>query len=79
MVIATDVGSVSSVVHNQENGLLIAAGNLEALIQAMLSVVSNRDYLARFESAAQSQVNSNYSYGRMVRRYAELYQELRAA
>ena len=77
MVIATDVGSVSSVIRDQENGLLIPADNLEQLILAMLSVVSNRDYLARFECAAQSQVNSNYSYGRMVRRYAELYQELR--
>jgi glycosyltransferase involved in cell wall biosynthesis len=77
MVIATDVGSVSSVVRNQENGLLITAGNLEALVLAMLSVVSNRDYLARFGCAAQSQVSSNYSFGRMVRRYAELYRELR--
>jgi glycosyltransferase involved in cell wall biosynthesis len=79
MVIATDVGSVNSVVHDQENGLLIAPDNLEALILAMLSVVSNRDYLARFGSAAQKQVTSNFSFGRMVRRYAELYQELRPA
>ena len=32
MVIATDVGSVGSVVHDQETGLLIAPDNLEALI-----------------------------------------------
>jgi len=79
MVIATDVGSVGSVVRHRENGLLIPPDNPEALTLAMLSVVSNRDYLARFECAAQSQVTSNYSYGRMVRRYAELYQELRPA
>ncbi len=76
MVIATDAGSVNSVVHDQENGLLIPPDNLEALIVAMLSVVSNRDYLTRFESAAQCQVTSNYSFGRMVRQYAEVYREL---
>jgi glycosyltransferase involved in cell wall biosynthesis len=79
MVIATDVGSVGSVVRNQENGLLIAPDDLEALILAMLSAVSNRDYLTRFGCAAQSQVSSKFSYGRMVRRYAELYQGLRSA
>ena len=79
MVIATEVGSVSSVIRDQENGLLIPPDNLEALSLAMLSVVSNRDHLSRFGDAAQSQVTSNYSSGRMVRRYAELYQELQAA
>lgn len=79
MVIATDVGAVGSVVHDQENGLLIAPDNLEALILAMLSVLSNRDHLGRFGCAAQSQVTSNFSNRRMVCRYAELYQELRTA
>ncbi len=77
MVIATDVGSVGSVVHNCENGLLIAPDNLEALIVAMLSVVSNRDHLSRFGAAARHEVTTNFSSGRMVRRYAELYEELR--
>lgn len=76
MVIATDVGSVRSVVHDQEDGLLIAPGNLEALISAMLSVLSNRDHLSRFGTAAHTQIKSNYSHRRMVHDYAELYQEL---
>jgi glycosyltransferase involved in cell wall biosynthesis len=79
MVIATDVGSVSSVIRDQVNGLLIPQDNLDSLILAMLSAVSNRDHLSRFGNAAQTQVSSNYSYGRMVRRYAELYQEMRPA
>lgn len=78
MVIATDVGSVACVVHDQENGLLISPGNLEALISAMLSVLSNRDHLSRFGTAARSDVTAKYSQHRMVQSYADLYEELRS-
>jgi glycosyltransferase involved in cell wall biosynthesis len=77
MVIATEAGSVVSVVRDGRNGLLIAPGNLERLISAMLSVTSNRELLGRFGAAARTDVTTHYSSRRMVHSYAEVYQELR--
>ncbi len=78
MVIATDVGSVPSVVHHRQNGLLIPRDNLEGLIAAMLATASNRERIQSLGTAARSEVTEHYSSSRMVHRYAELYQELRS-
>jgi hypothetical protein len=47
------------------------------LISAMLSVLSNREHLSRFGTAANTEINANYSHRRMVHDYAELYYGLR--
>lgn len=78
-VIATDVGSVSSVVRNQETGLLIEPGDIEALSSAMLSVACNRERISQFGASARRHVVSSFSSRQMVGRYAELYQQVTKA
>jgi glycosyltransferase involved in cell wall biosynthesis len=75
-VIATDVGSVSSAVRNHATGLLIAPGNVEQLVSAMLSVVSNQERLSRLGAAARVEILTKFSSQRMVKRYADLYGEV---
>ena len=79
MVIASDVGSVKEVIRDQENGLLLPPGNLDALTSAMLSAVSNRRRLTRFGAAARGEVMAHYSSNGMVNRYADLYRSVAAA
>lgn len=76
MVIATNVGSVKDVVHDQENGLLIPPGNVLALTSAMLSVTSNQDRLSRFAGVARGTILAHYSSCQMVNRYASIYRGL---
>jgi glycosyltransferase involved in cell wall biosynthesis len=75
-IIATDVGSVKSAVRNEATGLLIAAGSVEALSSAMLSVISNQERLTRLGAAARVEILTNFSSQKMVNRYAQLYREV---
>jgi glycosyltransferase involved in cell wall biosynthesis len=76
IVIATDVGSVKSAVRNHSTGLLIAPGSVEALISAMLSVVSNEVRMSRLGAAARVEILTKFSSQKMVDRYADLYREV---
>ena len=78
-VIATNVGSVSSVVRNQDTGILIAPGDIEALSSAMLSAASNRERVSQFGAAARRHVISHFSSQHMVARYADLYHQVAEA
>lgn len=75
-VVATNVGAVKSVVRNEETGLLIEPGSVEALASALLFVSSNRERLTKFGSAARAYVMMNCSSQKMVGRYADLYREV---
>lgn len=79
MAIACNVGSVNKVIRDWENGLLIPPDQLDALVAAMLSVISNRSRLACFGSAARDHILTYYSSSEMVRRYADLYRSVQAA
>jgi len=76
VVIATDVGSVKSLVRNEETGILIPPGNLTALTSAMLSVTSNYERLSHLGAAARWHVRVYYSDTRMTQRYADVYQQM---
>lgn len=78
MVVATDVGSIKTVVRHQETGLLIPPGNVEALVSSMLFAISNRERLSRFGSIARGDVVAHFSSQSMVNRYSDLYREVTA-
>jgi glycosyltransferase involved in cell wall biosynthesis len=73
-VIATDVGSVSQFL-NSSNGYLVPANQVEALTQAMLKAIKNKD-LAQLGQQGYQLVSKKYSWQKTVAQYYQALAEL---
>jgi len=77
-VVSTDVGGVADVVRNEETGLLVPAGEVEALADAILLLARDDELRARFAAAAPRDIRERYSVGRLVDDVDRLYRRLLA-
>jgi glycosyltransferase involved in cell wall biosynthesis len=74
-VVATDVGGVPELVRHATDGLLVHAGKWEAFAQGMTALMQNPEQRRAMANAAQERACREFRVERMVRRYADLYQE----
>lgn len=72
-VIATNVGGISETVVDGVTGMLIPAGDCEALTSAMAALVASRQTRQRMGSAGYALVVEKFSRQAMLDRYASLY------
>lgn len=72
-VIATDVGGVGKVIKNQENGMLLQAGNPEALAGAIIELAGDEKMRQRFAQKAYQDACDRFSDARMAVQYQEIY------
>jgi len=72
-VIATAVGSVDEVLHNNLNGLLIPPGDVAEIESAMLALAASRELRQQLGAAARSSVLTNHTDRQMAAKYADLY------
>jgi len=75
-VIATSVGAVPTAVHNEQSGLLIAAGDIAALAAAMRRLQTDADLRQRLGAAGRTVCRQRFSVERSARVVAGLYEEL---
>jgi glycosyltransferase involved in cell wall biosynthesis len=75
-VVATRVGGNAEIVADGETGLLVEAGNPEALARAMMAVAGNPEVARRMGAAGRARVEQHFSERAMVARYAEVYDEV---
>ena len=74
-VVATAVGGVPAIVSNRSNGILVPAGNPQALSDA-LSELANDDALrVRLSNAGYETVHERYDVGTWVSRVRSVYQQ----
>lgn len=78
-VVSTRVGGVSDVVVDEEDGLLVAPGDVEGLASALERLASDRDLRARFGAAGRERVVPRYRVERLVDDTDRLYRELLTA
>lgn len=74
--IATCVGGNPELVAHQKTGLLIQADNREAIKDALLFYLNNRDERIRHGINARNEAVHRFSLDRMVRTYESLYEDL---
>ena len=78
-VVATDVGSVSDVVHHEQTGLLLGADPSVAEVAASIEAVLDRpDRSAGMASAARELIMKEYTLTGCVERHDRLYRQLLA-
>lgn len=75
-VVATRVGGIPELIDSGENGLLVPPRDAEALAQAILSLIADRDRAARMGIQAREKIKKSFSRDRMVDQYEALYLSL---
>jgi len=71
--IASDVGDVSSCVKHNQTGMLIEAGNIDALYNAIEALTSDSEKRKTIGFSASRMIRSKFSNEQMIRSYADLY------
>lgn len=78
-VVATPVGGVAEMVKDGESGLLVPAGDVEALAAAMLRILEDADLRARLGREGRRLAEENYRAERVARRTYEVYRRMTGA
>lgn len=76
-VIATRVGGVPETVRDRETGLLVAANDESAFLEAMLQLVSTPDLQKKFGQAGHAFFKKEFSLEQMTTRTVGIYQQSR--
>ncbi len=73
-VVATDVGGNREVVRHGETGILVPAGNVEAMAEAVMTLLRDPQKAQDMGRCAKSVIDSQFDRASMVRRYEALYE-----
>jgi glycosyltransferase involved in cell wall biosynthesis len=77
-VVATRIAGVPRLIRAEENGLLVAPGSTEDLIQALTRLVRDEELRRRFRQAGRKTVETGYSFAGRMRKIQTLYDNLLA-
>ncbi len=72
-LVATNVGLVPDIVHNDRTGILVSTESVDALATAMLKLIQNPKLRRSYGAAAQTLIAEEYSAQRMTKEYLSLY------
>jgi glycosyltransferase involved in cell wall biosynthesis len=75
-VIATSVGEIPELIHDEDTGLLIEPGNVDALANALLRMIDRPARAAEMAAQGQAMVQHNFSADAMARNYEGLYEDV---
>ncbi len=75
-IVSTDVGGISEVIKDQQNGWLVPPGNIEALTLALSEALNDRDKAQLFGQRAGEKYLQNYSGEAMGKRYLKVYESI---
>ncbi len=77
-VIATRTGGIPDIIKDNETGLLVDSGDVDALRARIESLVDDHDKRRRLAAAAFEFVTMNHSFERMCDAYGQVYREVMA-
>jgi glycosyltransferase involved in cell wall biosynthesis len=75
-VVATRVGGVPELIMHRVTGMLVAPGDVDSFVQAVESVLTDRDLARSMGSAALAWVQAGYRCDQVVAAFDKLYQEI---
>jgi glycosyltransferase involved in cell wall biosynthesis len=73
-IVASGVGGVIELIDDRRTGLLIPAGDPQALADGICQMMTDTALAARLGAAARDEAESSYSFDRMVAAFDSLYQ-----
>jgi glycosyltransferase involved in cell wall biosynthesis len=75
-IVSTSVGGVPDLFESGKEGLMLQAGDIQGLSNAMASLLRNREARRSLGMAAARRARKNYDVPKMVQAYEELYENL---
>ncbi|NWG74427.1 MAG: glycosyltransferase, exosortase A system-associated, partial [Rubrivivax sp.] len=78
LLVASDVGGHRELIRDGETGILFGAGSAEALSEAVLRLLGQRERWPTWRAAGRSFVESERNWARSVARYREPYEQIAA-
>jgi glycosyltransferase involved in cell wall biosynthesis len=77
-VVASNVGGIPDAVRDQENGLLVPPGDVDALTEAILALLSDPARRERLGRAARAVVAGEFTPAREIERNLQVYQNVKS-
>ena len=77
-IVATDVFGIPELVRDGEEGLIVAAGDIEGMAQAFDRLLSDPTHAKRLGEAGRARVQSEYRQRLTGKRYEELFEDVLA-
>jgi glycosyltransferase involved in cell wall biosynthesis len=74
-VIASRVGGIPAIVEHRKNGLLVTAGNANALADAIVELLANPSWSRELAEAARKRIDPTFGVAAMVRAVEAVYVE----
>ncbi len=78
-VIGVDIGATRSLIDDGEDGLLVPYEDCQALAGAITKLLEDADLRHRLGERGYQKVQDNYTWPVVVRRFREVYEQVRAA
>lgn len=75
-VVASRIGGMEESVVHGVTGLLVPPGDVDALAEALLTILGDRSLAERFGTAGRDRARAHFSIDRLIDRFEALYQEL---
>jgi len=72
-VIITNVGGISKICTNKENALVVPPKNSEAITEAMLELIKNKNLREKLGKNGKKLVEEKYSLGKVVKKILSVY------
>lgn len=74
--ISTYVGGIPKIIDNNENGILIHAGDIKALEDSIIFLIENSDVRERISKNAYESINRKFSIDNNINELLEIYNEV---
>lgn len=75
-VVASDIGGIPALIKSGERGLLVEPGNPDALAEAVIFMLKNKERALEMGHAAADFIARNFSLEKMARETLEVYREV---
>jgi glycosyltransferase involved in cell wall biosynthesis/4-hydroxybenzoate polyprenyltransferase len=75
-VVAFDVGGIAEVLEDGKHGRLVGPGDENAMSEAVISLLSDRDRLSGMRTECRREIESRCGYAAVGNRYLKVYQSL---
>ena len=75
-VIATSVGDISEVIKNNETGILVPPNNPQSLLNAINSLLEDKDKASKMAEKAYDIIIDNFTWEKLLSTYTDFYKKL---